>query len=69
MTVEQVFELLMGAMRSEQELVEEFAQRGEFSRAADAQVRCGALAAFRDALRARLALENESGGEEFERGS
>ena len=61
-TVEGVFEMLMGAMRSEQEFVEEFARRAEFFRAAEAQARCGALAAFRDALRARLTLENESEG-------
>lgn len=62
MTVEQVFEMLVSAMRSEQEFVEELAHRREFSRAAEAQARLGALAAFRDALRIRLALENESGG-------
>lgn len=58
--------MLAGAMRSEQEFVEEFARRGEFYRAAEAQARCGALAAFRDALRARLALERHTGEEKPE---
>lgn len=57
MTVEQVLQLLVSAMRSEQQFMDEFLHRGELLSAAESQARFRALDAFRHLLLANLALE------------
>lgn len=62
MTIAQVLELIDSAMTSERQWLAEQVKREEFWRAAEAQARLRALQALRQALLARLALEEKQEG-------
>lgn len=62
MTIAQVLELIDSAMTSERQWLGEQVKREEFWRAAEAQARLRALQALRQALLARLALEEKQEG-------
>ncbi len=62
MTIAEVLELIDSVMASERQWLAEEVKREEFWRAAKAQARLHALQAFREALLARLALEEKQQG-------